>query len=123
LSYLCALIGTIILILKNIAYFVLLVFLSPLGAVAQKWEFGIHAGVAGYIGDFNQENIFKFNDWSVAASAKYNLNPTWGLRMNFSQVNIHGDDARSKYIFEQERAADFSTPLTELALLADFNFF
>src|SRR5690606_10936879 len=54
---------------------------------------------------------------------KYNLNPTWGMKFNYSYVNIHSDDANSSIAWQQDRNISFKTPIHELALSMEFNFF
>src|SRR3546814_152233 len=101
--------------LKKTLIISLLSVIIPFGLKAQEWEFGISGGTSGYMGDINQNHVFKFNDWTAGALAKYNLNPTWGLKLTYSHVNTNGDDAKSSNVLQQARHIHFKTPIDELA--------
>lgn len=88
---------------------------------AQKWEYAIGVGTAGYMGEYNQENVFKFNSYAASLGAKYNFNPTWGLRTNISLVGINGN---ANYYLEPGLPEGFENKnIIELAFLPEFNFF
>src|SRR5690606_404700 len=121
LFYLCSV--YMMLVLKKVLLFSLIVAAIPFGLKAQEWEFGALAGTSGYMGDINQHNPIQFNDWALGAMVKYNINPTWGMKFNYSYVNTHGDDANSSNDWQRIRNISFKTPIHELALSMEFNFF
>ncbi|WP_262248423.1 type IX secretion system protein PorG [Parapedobacter soli] len=92
-------------------------------ANGQEWELGLQGGASGYMGDINPENPFAFNDWSVGALVKYNLNHTWGIRGNFAYANTYAYDGHSRVQQRRDRNLGFFGPIMEAALLVDFNFF
>ncbi|GGC19827.1 hypothetical protein GCM10011386_09630 [Parapedobacter defluvii] len=94
-----------------------------MNACAQEWEFGLQGGSSGYMGDLNPENPLAFNDWSAAASVKYNLDHTWGLRGNFAYANVFAYDGYSRFEQRRNRNLGFFGAVKEAALLVDFNFF
>lgn len=90
---------------------------------AQEFEVSLYGGASGYMGDLNPENPMAFNDWSAAASVKYNINHTWGVRALFTHANTFAQDAGSRVAQRQERNLSFFGSVQEAALLVDFNFF
>src|SRR5690606_31862231 len=65
--------------------------------------------------------IYKFNSFSGSIGAKYNFNPTWGVRGDLSVLGIKGD---GKQLTEPLLAAStFKNTLKEFTALAEFNFF
>ncbi|MFC3199410.1 DUF6089 family protein [Parapedobacter deserti] len=90
---------------------------------AQEWEFGVQGGFSGYMGDLNPENPLAFNDWAAGISAKYNLNPTWGIRANFAYANTFAYDGYSRVAQRRDRNLGFFGSIKEGSLLVDFNFF
>jgi len=112
-----------ILVFKKILLWSSFLMIAPYALQAQNWEFGISGGASGYMGDVNPHHVFKYNDWSAGAMIKYNLNPTWGIKLAYAHANARGDDAKSSNAWQQSRNIRFHTPLNELALLMEFNFF
>lgn len=92
-------------------------------AYGQRVEIGIHGGAAAYLGDLNQYNPAKLSGSSAGAYVKLNFNPRWGLGLNYNYGKIKGFDSQSTNAQLQERNLSFHTPLNEISLLADFNFF
>ncbi len=90
---------------------------------AQEWEFGLQGGASGYMGDLNPENPLAFNDWTAAATIKYNLNATWGIRGHFTHANTFAYDGESQAVQRRDRDLGFFGTIQEAALLVDFNFF
>lgn len=90
-------------------------------ANAQSWEFGASVGTSGYMGEFNPNNIVKFNSLSGSAGAKYNFNPTWGIRANLSLVGINGS---ANYSVQPKMQKGFNSKVVkEIVFLPEFNFF
>ncbi len=87
----------------------------------QSWEFGASLGTSGYMGDLNQDKFYKFNSLSGSAGAKYNFNPTWGIRTNLSIVGING---KGYHDTEPDMPSSFKNKvIKELVFLPEFNFF
>ncbi len=97
---------------------VILLFVSlnliPRTIKAQDWEYGFSVGTSGYMGEYNPDNIFKFNSLSGSVGAKYNFNSTWGVRASVSILGIKWDDGQ---------LVKGSKTLGELSILPEFNFF
>jgi len=109
------------LVFRSIIPLLLFFVLIPLLSKAQKWEYNIAVGTSGYMGEYNQDNIFEFNSLAGSVGAKYNFNSTWGVRGNLSMMEVKGDGKNLK-------ASDlvdsvFKKTLKELSISSEFNFF
>ncbi len=105
------------LVFRSIIPLLLLFVLIPSLSKAQEWEYGIALGTSGYMGEYNQDKIFKFNSVAGSIGAKYNFNPTWGMRGGLSLIGLNG-----KANYDADRAFENKT-LFEIAVLPEFNFF
>lgn len=90
---------------------------------AQKWEFGVQAGAAGYQGDLNQRNPLQVSGSMEGLFLRYNINGYLSLKASAAKAQIEGADSTSKYVQQRNRNLSFYTPLNELALVGEFNFF
>jgi hypothetical protein len=90
---------------------------------AQQAELGISLGGASYLGDLNQYNPLKVSGIAAGAYAKLNFDPHWGLGIHYNYGKIKADDAKSNDLQFNDRNLSFSTPLSEISLLLDFNLF
>lgn len=93
------------------------------GSYAQQYEFGISAVGTGYMGDLNSTDPFYFKNLGGGLFAKYNLNPTWGIKLGYNHLFLSGDDTDFKNTNQKERRLSFNNNISELALTAEFNFF
>jgi hypothetical protein len=103
--------------------FFLLLIITAAQAKAQKWEFGIQAGAAGYQGDLNQRNPLQVSGSMAGLLLRYNMNGHLSLKASFSKAQVEGADSTSGYQQQRGRNLSFYTPLTEIALVGEFNFF
>lgn len=92
-------------------------------ALAQKWEVGGFAGSSGYMGDINPVKPYKFTNRALGAQVKRNFNGYWSAKLNFVQGKIQADDAKSSNSYQKKRNLNFYSPLSELSLQLEFNFF
>jgi hypothetical protein len=108
---------------KQRLFYFLGVVLISFGAKGQTIELGIAAGGAGYIGDLNQKQPLKISGLSAAVYAKMNLDPFWAVGLHYTYGKIKADDAKSDNSQFRDRNINFKTPLNEISLQVDFNFF
>ena len=100
--------------------------LPSLSLRAQDWEALASIGPSGYLGEYNPDNILKFNSFSVDAGVKYNFNPTWGVRGSLAVIGING---KANYAINSglpvisPDEAFSSKSLFEISILPEFNFF
>ena len=92
-------------------------------AVAQSWDIGGFVGGAGYMGDLNPVKVYKINNLAFGGQIKRSFDPYWSLKLGFTHGKIEANDARSDNAHFRERNINFFTPLTEVSLQTEFNFF
>jgi len=105
------------------AFLSLLIVLTGGMLRAQTMELGLSAGGAGYIGDLNQDRLFKLSGFSAGAYVKMNLDPYWAVGLHYTYGKIRANDADSHNEQFRNRNLNFRTPLNEISLQVDFNFF
>lgn len=98
-------------------------FISIQGLHAQAWEVGMAGGAAGYMGDLNPDNPLKSSGVSAGVFAKLNFNSHWALGLHYNYGRVSGYDDKSSNPDFRDRNLRFYTPLNELSLQVDFNFF
>lgn len=108
---------------KQRLFYFLVFLLIGFGAKGQTIELGIAAGGAGYIGDLNQKQPLKISGLSAAAYVKMNLDPYWAVGLHYAYGKIKANDAKSDNSQFRDRNINFKTPLNEVSLQVDFNFF
>jgi len=107
---------------KQLVYFIAM-FLCGIGAKAQVFEIGAVAGGAGYLGDLNQNKPLKISGISAGVFVKANINPYWAFGLHYTYGKIKADDTKSDNEDFRNRRLRFYTPLNEVSLQVDFNFF
>lgn len=90
---------------------------------AQTWELGGFAGTAGYMGDLNPNNPLKVGNLAFGGHAKRNFDGYWALKLNVAYGKIEAADAESGNAYYRSRNLNFFSPLTEVSLQTEFNFF
>lgn len=98
-------------------------FLSEQKIQAQSWELGVFAGGVGYIGDLNPKNIFQLNNPAYGILVKRNLDPYWSIKLSFLHGKIAAADSNSTNPAQVLRNLSFFSPLTEISMQGEFNFF
>ena len=96
-------------------------FLAPKAAQAQVIEVGGSVGLSYYMGDINPKKPFNSSELGWGILARYYSNTRWALRLAYSNLQLNGSDAKSKY--REERDLEFMTKAHDVALIAEFNFF
>jgi len=99
----------------------LLLFFVSFTAQAQTWEIGGTVGGAGYIGDLNS-SPFKPSGATAGLFVKRNFNGYLSARLNYQYGKIGGADSTSKHEQIYNRNLSFTDGLSELSLMAEFNF-
>lgn len=108
---------------KRIFFAVTVYCFLATGASAQVMEIGVNAGAAGYMGDLNPKNPLDFSGPAFGAFVKANLDPYWVVGLHYNYGKIKANDANSSNADFRDRNLNFSTPLNELSVQVDFNFF
>ncbi len=104
-------------------YGLLFLLLISCCSVAQSWEPGLFAGSSGYMGDFNQNNPFKFTDFSAGVFVKRNFNGYFSAKLGYTYGKIRGADSLSSNAQLRVRNLSFYSPINEVSLTGELNFF
>lgn len=86
----------------------------------QTLEIGVKGGAAYYVGDLNPSKQFCNPTLQYGAIARYNIDPRWTFRLDYSHGTVEGSDAI--YKFRPERGLSFHTKFDELNFIVEFNF-
>lgn len=97
--------------------------LTITSSFAQKIELGGFLGASGYMGEFNQNKPYRITNLAYGGLAKYNFNPRWAAKLNVTHGTLKGSDKTSSDPAYKDRGYSFKTPLTEVGLQFEFNFF
>jgi OmpA-OmpF porin, OOP family len=112
--------------LMKIANYTLLLALLPFllsGQVRPKWEWGLFAGGANYLGDLVETEYPVPGETNPALGAfvGINIGYQWTMRMNGFHASLSGDDANFKdENIKLNRMFRFESRLTELSLMAQW---
>ncbi len=101
----------------------LLAGLNSRSVQAQMYEFGILGGVTNYVGDIQPGVDFSSVKPGIALWAKYNYNPYLGIKAGYFTTQVAASDASSTNIWQQQRNLSFSSHVSEVFALIEFNFF
>jgi len=104
--------------------FILFIFLILISysLKAQTWELGAAFGGAGYMGDLNANNPVKVSGISVGGFVKRNFSGYLSAKLNYTYGRISAADSTSSDPQFRNRNLSFTTPLSEISLIAEFNF-
>lgn len=108
--------------LKRLFSILLLICGCSALAFSQRLELGLNAGAAGYIGDFNQDNLLQLNGPSGGIFGRVNIDPYWGVGLHYNFGKIKGDDILSNDASIRARNLNFRTTLHELSIQGNLNF-
>jgi hypothetical protein len=103
--------------------FVLLfcMFLSPALNAQKNIEAGLFIGDAYYIGDLNPDIHFRMAQLAYGAMARYNINERWALKLAVTRGKVKGNSEKTDYL--PGRNLQFESPITDVSVMAEFNFF
>jgi len=108
--------------MPKVVLFIFFVFIS-FSLKAQTWEIGGAVGGAGYMGDLNPENPLKVSGIAFGGFVKRNFDGYWSLKLNYTYGIIAAADSNSKNQQFRNRNLSFTTTLSEVAAIGEFNFF
>ncbi len=88
-------------------------------------EFGLLGGFSYYTGDLNPEGHLNTQFYHLGFGAYYrkNYNPRVSMRYMLLRGRLSGADSYFDNVYQQKRNLDFTTSVTELSSLIEFNFF
>ncbi|HVV55161.1 MAG TPA: DUF6089 family protein [Mucilaginibacter sp.] len=101
----------------------LLFFLISFSLQAQTWEVGGLLGGSGYMGDLNPNNPLKISGFAAGVFVQRNFNGYLSAKLNYTYGQIAAADSTSSNPQFRQRNLSFQTQLSELSVIAEFNFF
>ena len=87
----------------------------------QSMEAGLYGGGMYYLGDLNPGKQFMNYNIAYGILARYNINDRWAVKLSAYRGNVKGNSTQSKFL--PERDLSFSSPVTDISAVAEFNFF
>lgn len=89
---------------------------------AQTWEIGGAVGGSGYMGDLNPNNPLKISGIAVGGYVARNFDGYFSAKLNYTYGRISGADSTSSNQQFRERNLSFTTSLSEISVIGEFNF-
>ena len=91
-------------------------------SIAQKHEFGIGLGGFNYTGDLNPR--YNFFNYRPAGTVFYRYNPSFAtaIKLGVTLGQLTGDESKSNEKVAQVRNASFKSTVSEISLMAEYNF-
>lgn len=97
------------------------VLLLSLTAVkAQEMEVGLMGGGCYYLGDLNPGKHFLNTQLAYGALIRYNIDTRWSLKLSGMRGTIKGNASSTTFL--PDRGLSFSSPVTDIAAVVEFNF-
>ena len=87
---------------------------------AQKAWVNTSLGVSNYKGDLDAGYTPSFKP-AFSLGASYDITYRYRLRLNFTQMSVHGDDTKATAAGVADRKLNFKTNISELSLLGEFD--
>lgn len=88
-----------------------------------KFDFGVEAGMSGYIGEANRANLFSHPGFVGELSARYIGDSRWALRGVLSTLSLSGNSADMSDVLPDAASYSFKSQVYELSVRGEFNFF
>jgi hypothetical protein len=109
--------------------FIFILIICSQTSLSQIYEVGFFLGKSNFIGDVGNTTFINpiYNDvnpdWVNGISFKWNRSPRHSYRFSYIYGNLGANDLKSKDPRRIERGYYFNTPLDEISLGMEFNFF
>jgi len=88
---------------------------------AQTLEAGLFAGGSYYLGDLNPGKQFQNYNIAYGVLARYDIDDRWAVKVSAYRGTVKGNSSQSKFM--PERDLSFTSPVTDISAVAEFNFF
>jgi hypothetical protein len=106
--------------IKQTVSFFLFSLMTCSALLAQNIEIGLAGGGCYYLGDLNPSKHFSGTQLSYGVLARYNINDRWAAKLGVTRAKVKGDAASSSFL--PERQLSFTSDLTDISAVAEFNF-
>ncbi len=94
-----------------------------MSAQEYRYDVGPALGVAGYLGDLNESNMYKHPGLAGGGIFRYVHNSRWAFKGNLVYARLSGDSRDLGNKFVSEQPITFTTNAVDLCATAEFNFF
>jgi hypothetical protein len=84
-------------------------------------EAGLYLGDSYYIGDLNPNVHFKNAQIAYGAFARYNIDDRWAVKLGWTEGKVTGNSEGTNFL--PGRNLQFESPITDVSMTAEFNFF
>lgn len=109
---------------KTIIIFCIAFFISNLlPAQERNVDIGVYGGGAYYMGDVNHSKLFYSPSPAYGGQFRYNFDKRYSLRISTVVSQLKGNDLDFDNEFQQTRAHDFTSNITDVSAQVEFNFF
>jgi hypothetical protein len=88
---------------------------------AQTLDFGISGGGMYYLGDLNPGKHFSQINIAYGILARYNIDTRWAVKLGATRGAVEGSSANTPFL--PDRDLSFSSTITDISAVAEFNFF
>lgn len=88
-----------------------------------KFDFGVQLGMAGYLGDVNESNMFAKPGFAGGISFRYLADTRWTIRGVFNSYSLSGDSSKFDNVFPGGESYSFKSTAYDLGARLEFNFF
>ncbi|RLD78463.1 MAG: hypothetical protein DRJ10_10290 [Bacteroidetes bacterium] len=110
------------LIFKKIVILLFILWQINIQAQPKRHEIGAFIGTAYYMGDLNDSKLFYMPSPAFGLLYRYDLNSRYALKITGTYTTLRGDDSKSENLYQRQRAHSFSTRITEVSPMIEFNF-
>lgn len=86
----------------------------------QDVEVGVYGGGSYYLGDLNPSMHFQGTQIAYGVLARYNIDTRWAVKFSAYRGKIKGNSGDSWFL--PNRNLQFSSPITDISAVAEFNF-
>ncbi|MCX6281804.1 MAG: DUF6089 family protein [Bacteroidetes bacterium] len=98
-----------------------LFWLSGSNLPAQSLEAGLYGGGCYYLGDLNPGKHFMNYNIAYGVMLRYVIDDRWAVKLSAYRGKVKGNASQSNFM--PERDLSFSSPVTDISAVAEFNFF
>ncbi len=103
------------------SFFLVILFIFVFQFVkSQDLEVGLTGGGGYYLGDLNPGKHFSNTQVAYGAMARYCFDTRWAVKLGFTKGSIKGDASSTSFL--PDRGLSFSSTLTDIAAVLEFNF-
>ena len=101
-------------------FLVILIVLLSQPVKSQDLEVGITGGGCYYLGDLNPGKHFLNTQVAYGVLARYTIDTRWAVKLSVIHGSVKGEASSTGFL--PDRGLSFSSPVTDIAAIMEFNF-